>query len=190
MLLSNYNEKEIDVRSCEMCLAKTYYEVIVFMILYSAAEKKKLDDDFFQWTWFCCYIFYLFSRLFCRFSLCISLALLITLLPFMCSCFLEHCARRAFWDHSHSSLGLYNVICAHIYTSCREELPTLTQPHGTRREANGSEKIIFDWLVRSKKNKPHCYFACRNDNTLFWISPRRMTKNSFLLGEKGKLEEN
>lgn len=47
-----------------------------------------------------------------------------------------------------------------------------SQPPESRTHRHDPMLCGRDWLVRSKKNKPHCYFACRNDNTLFWISPQ------------------
>jgi hypothetical protein len=54
--------------------------------------------------------------------------------------------------------------------------------HSRSRKAEPSERTFFTSpsstdFVRSKKNiKPHCYFACRNDNTLLRSSLRFATR--------------
>lgn len=67
-----------------------------------------------------------------------------------------------------------------------------SQPPESRTHRHDPMLCGRDWLVRSKKNKPHCYFACRNDNTLFWISPQlscewRKGNKYYPKGDKKKL---
>lgn len=91
--------------------------------------------------------------------------------PFMCSCF---ALIEAFWDHQHQSRRCFAFLSLQRNSNVgrfalrhsRTNSPTRTQPK--------LEKIIILFstdLCDRRKIKPHCYFACRNDNTLFWISP-------------------
>lgn len=100
-------------------------------------------------------------------SLCVSLALLITLLPFMCSCF---CAQSFLGSLTHNIIVQRNIFSLVVWNTRSQS--RIADAHTDRPLREAKANIFFSTdLLRSKKIKPHCYFACRNDNTLFWISP-------------------
>lgn len=98
------------------------------------------------------------------------------------SCYFHSCARvlRAFGlthQHRTSHLQRNNIIlfAAELEKQQHNDSRALPDAH----TAGEREKILFSTdLCDRRKIKPHCYFACRNDNTLFWISPplRRITR--------------